>query len=221
MKACSSSGVGWCSVSSYGRRRWKRGLRLILSHSAPGCSQGGWSPPLEELFVLMAAFAWVCLLQTFRQVSPQEVSEMKKPSQRLMQIYVCQRDLLWKYLKVALKVPCIFRVNVQLKSLTYAVSPGLHLLKETGLDHPHLEGGSWQHSVPSALWQTFTWDLPDLWTHPWIPQSTSACTGHCRDGGVGQLCTWFDFVSHYSCFIQVHRWMGKFMSLICSLYPEH
>lgn len=169
MKACSSSGVGWCSVSSYGRRRWKRGLRLILSHSAPGCSQGGWSPPLEELFVLMAAFAWVCLLRTFRQVSPQEVSEMKKPSQRLMQIYVCQRDLLWKYLKVALKVPCIFRVNVQLKSLTYAVSPGLHLLKETGLDHPHLEGGSWQHSVPSALWQTFTWDLPDLWTHPWHP----------------------------------------------------
>jgi len=169
MKACSSSGVGWCSVSSYGRRRWKWGLRLILSHSAPGCSQGGWSPPLEELFVLMAAFAWVCLLQTFRQVSPQEVSEMKKPSQRLMQIYVCQRDLLWKYLKVALKVPCIFRVNVQLKSLTYAVSPGLHLLKETGLDHPHLEGGSCQHSVPSALWQTFTWDLPDLWTHPWHP----------------------------------------------------
>lgn len=97
-------------------------------------------------------------------------------------------------------------------NLPCAAPPGLCSLRETGLDLPHSEGRSWQCSAPpSASWQVFTWNHSDLLIYPWHP-TKHICWSRSPQrlkGRAEKIWGWADSSLHFSCFIQVQRWVVK------------
>lgn len=199
----------------------------MLLHIAPGWSLGNAAPfPWKK----QCLFQWLC---SFNLLSAnvyfsvcKNLVRKRKPFQKLMQICVCQKicsrsisRLPWRLCR-SLEQIFSSRVN-----LPRAVSPGLHLLQEIGLDHPHFERRSWQYSVlPSALWQTSTWNLSDLLTCLWHPRKyICLCRSLQRLKGTAErLCRCS--LSLPCIFRALYKWIDdwhKFMSLISSLYPEH
>lgn len=175
------------------------------------------SLPLEEVFVWVPAFPWIWFLQAFGQISARKKLVRKKGRCKSSCKYAFARGfappanassiprLPWRL--CGLQQTFSLRVN-----LPCAAPPGLCSLRETGLDCPHSEGRSWQCSAPpSASSQFFTWNRSDLLIHRWHPTKRICWSRSLQrlKGRAEKICGWADFSLHFSCFIQVQRWMVK------------
>lgn len=136
------------SPLSHRRGRWESSLRFTLLHSVPGSSLENCSPPLRKCSL------W-CLhsKKILRARSYWDGKTIAKANGNMC----LPEDLLWKRLKV---------VSVGLQGKSSAQVPTSCCITRTALAKGNWARSSslwrrrWQHSISSALWQTFTWNRP-------------------------------------------------------------
>lgn len=168
--ACSDSKSGcYCEYINYGGSRQKPGLLQIFYTLL---LDGVWEILLPSLgrSVHFGACLPLDLISAniWSDFCTQEVSEKKKPVQKLVRMciwqMICSSSKCFQHFKVFTET---FSSGV---NLPCAAPPGLCSLNETGLHCPHSEGRSWQWSaLPSASWQVFPWNRSDLLIYPWHP----------------------------------------------------